>query len=130
MLKKEEIRIRDPFILTDKENHCYYMYGTTDLEPDTLHTGCSFSVYKTSDLEHFEEPKVIFDGTNFWATQDYWAPEVHKYNGKYYLFASFKHPERCRGTQILVCDTPDGRFAPISDAPATPADWECLDGTL
>ena len=130
MLKKEEIRIRDPFILTDKENGCYYMYGTTDLKQDTLHTGCSFSVYKSFDLESFEEPKVIFDGTDFWATQDYWAPEVHQYKGKYYLFASFKHPERCRGTQVLVCDTPDGKFTPISDAPATPADWECLDGTL
>ena len=130
MLKKEDIRIRDPFIFTDKEHGCYYMYGTTALQPDTLHTSCSFSVYKTLDLEHFEEPKVIFEGTAFWATQDYWAPEVHKYNGKYYLFGSFKHPDRCRGTQILVCDTPDGRFVPVSDAPATPADWECLDGTL
>ena len=131
MLKKEDIRIRDPFILTDTQNKCYYMYGTTALLPDSLGTTASFSVYKTYDLEHFEEPKVIFEGSDgFWATQDYWAPEVHKYNGKYYLFGSFKHPDRCRGTQILVCDTPDGRFVPVSDAPATPADWECLDGTL
>lgn len=26
MLKREDIRIRDPFIFTDKENRCYYMY--------------------------------------------------------------------------------------------------------
>ncbi len=132
MLKKEDIRIRDPFILTDTENGCYYMYGTTDLAPHSLHTGTTFSVYKTADLEHFEEPKVIFSAgeTDFWATMDFWAPEVHKYNGKYYLFGSFKREDRCRGTQILVCDTPDGRFLPVSEGPATPADWECLDGTL
>lgn len=37
MLKREEIRIRDPFILPDAEKGCYYMYGTTDLEDGSLH---------------------------------------------------------------------------------------------
>ena len=32
MIKRQDLRIRDPFILTDFENKCYYMYGTTDLE--------------------------------------------------------------------------------------------------
>ena len=132
MLKREKIRIRDPFILTDKENGCYYMYGTTALGVGTLAAGNTFSVYKTYDLENFEEPKVIFDGSEigFWADRDFWAPEVHKYNGKYYLFGSCKAKNRCRATQIFVCDTPDGRFVPVSDKPITPANWECLDGTL
>ena len=132
MLKREEIRIRDPFVLTDKENGCYYMYGTTALEEGTLASGNTFSVYKTYDLENFEEPKVIFDGSEigFWADRDFWAPEVHKYNGRYYLFGSFKAKGKCRATQILVCDTPDGIFEPISDRPATPEGWECLDGTF
>ena len=132
MLKREEIRIRDPFILTDRENGCYYMYGTTALESGTLAAKDTFSVYKTFDLENFEEPKVIFNGSEigFWADRDFWAPEVHKYNGKYYLFGSCKANGKCRATQIFVCDTPDGRFVPLTDKPITPADWECLDGTL
>jgi GH43 family beta-xylosidase len=131
MLKKEDIRIRDPFILTDKENGCYYMYGTTALLPDKLRTSASFSVYKTHDLENFEDPKVIFKGDDsFWADRDFWAPEVHRYNGKYYLFGSLKRDGVCRGTQIFVCDTPDGRFVPLSKEPVTPRDWECLDGTF
>ena len=132
MLKKEEIRIRDPFILTDNENGCYYMYGTTALDVGTLAAKNTFSVYKTYDLENFEDPKIIFDGSEigFWADRDFWAPEVHKYNGRYYLFGSFKANGKCRATQILVCDTPDGRFEPISKAPATPEGWECLDGTF
>ena len=132
MLKRDEIRIRDPYIYTDVENGCYYMYGTTALEEGSLHTGNTLSVYKTTDLEHFSEPKVIFDGSKigFWADRDYWAPEMHKYNGKYYLFVSLKSAERCRATQILSCDTPDGTFVPVSDAPITPPDWECLDGTF
>lgn len=132
MPRKDEIRIRDPFILTDTESGCYYMYGTTALKENSISAKCSFTVYKSYDLEHFEEGKVVFDGEaeDFWATRDYWAPEVHKYNGRYYLFGSFKSDGRCRATQILVCDTPDGRFVPLSDSPATPDGWECLDGTL
>ena len=132
MLKREEIRIRDPFILTDKEKGCYYMYGTTALDIGTLAAKNTFSVYKTYDLENFEEPKVIFNGSdiNFWADRDFWAPEVHVYNGKYYLFGSLKAEGKCRATQIFVCDTPDGIFEPLTDKPITPADWECLDGTF
>ena len=132
MLKREDIRIRDPYIYTDIENNCYYMYGTTALGVGTLAARDRFSVYKTYDLENFEEPKVIFDGSacGFWADRDFWAPELHKYNGKYYLFGSCKAEGKRRGTQIFVCDTPDGVFTPVSDAPVTPSDWQCLDGTL
>ena len=132
MLKREDIRIRDPFILTDRERGCYYMYGTTDLADGTLRARNTFSVYKTEDLETFSEPKVIFDGgkIGFWGTHDYWAPEVHCYKGRYYLFGSFKAEGHVRATEILVSDKPDGDFHPLTDRPATPADWECLDGTL
>jgi GH43 family beta-xylosidase len=132
MLKREDIRIRDPFIYTDRENGCYYMYGTTACKEGSLSTAPSLTVYRTEDLEHFSEGKVIFSGEEigFWADRDYWAPEMHKYNGKYYLFGSFKSEAHCRATQILVSDTPDGKFRPISQKPATPQEWECLDGTL
>ncbi len=132
MLKREEIRIRDPFILPDRENNCYYMYGTTSLIDDTIYASNTFSVYKTYDLENFEEPKIVVDGSKlgFWADKDFWAPEVHVYNGKYYLFGSCKADGKCRSTQIYVCDTPDGEFVPVSAEARTPIDWECLDGTF
>jgi GH43 family beta-xylosidase len=132
MLKREEIRIRDPFIYTDFENKCYYMYGTTDLVDSRIVARNTFSVYKTADLENFEEPKVIFDGSKcgFWADRDFWAPELHKYNEKYYLFGSCKAENKHRATHIFVCDTPDGEFVPLTEKPITPADWECLDGTF
>ena len=132
MPKREEIRIRDPFILTDIENKCYYMYGTTALESESLHAGATFSVYKSLDLENFEGPKIIFDGKRigFWADRDFWAPEVHKWEGKYYLFGSCKAEGKCRATHIFVSDTPDGEYLPVSDKPITPEGWECLDGTL
>ena len=132
MLNRKDIRIRDPFILTDHESGCYYMYGTTDLKIGECVAYPRFSVYKSYDLEHFEGPKVIFDGEKygFWADRDFWAAEVHKHNGRYYLFGSCKTDGKCRATQIFVCDTPDGEYVPVSDKPLTPDSWECLDGTF
>ena len=132
MLKRADIRIRDPFILTDFNNRCYYMYGTTDLVEHSIAARCTFSVYKSYDLENFEQPKVIVDSKKlgFWGTKDFWAPEVHFYNGKYYLLGSCKSETMHRATQIFVCDTPDGEFVPLSSTARTPIDWECLDGTL
>lgn len=132
MLKRQDIRIRDPFILTDTEKGCYYMYGTTALKQGTIEAKNTFSMYKTTDLENFEEPVVIFDGAaiGFWADRDFWAPEVHKYNGKYYLFGSCKSDTKHRGTQIFKAEKPEGPFVPITEEPVTPRDWECLDGTL
>ncbi|MBQ8210543.1 MAG: family 43 glycosylhydrolase [Clostridia bacterium] len=130
-MKLSEINIRDPFILP--ENGKYYMYGTRG-------AGCwagekapnmGFDVYISTDLENWSEPQEVFSASDdFWATHNFWAPEVHKYNDKFYMFASFKNADRNRGTQILVADTPDGKFKPISDYPVTPEEWMSLDGTL
>ena len=130
MIHRDEIHIRDPFILPDLRQGVYYMYGTNG----GMRQGNSrcFLAYKTRDLEHFEEPVVVFDAeaVGFWADRDFWAPEVHFYDGRYCLFASFRAHGRHRCTQILVSDSPEGPFRPISDGPVTPAEWDCLDGTL
>ena len=92
MKKRDDIRIRAPFISVDREAGCYYMYGTSDFEaPDSGKSERRFTVYKSYDLESFDDGKVIFDGekTGFWATCDYWAPEMHKApNGKWYIYTS------------------------------------------
>lgn len=122
-MKIKDINIRDPFILPFKNK--YYMYGTRV----GIQTG--FDVYESTDLINWSNPKSTFEITDdFWATIDAWAPEVHYYNGKFYMFASFKSPNAYRGTQILVCDTPNGQFVPLTAKPITPDDRECLDGTF
>lgn len=130
-MKFSEINIRDPFIVP--ENGKYYMYGTrgakcwqTEKTP-----GMGFDVYISEDLETWSDPISVFEQSDdFWGTHNFWAPEVHKYNGKFYMFASFKSADRNRGTQILVSDTPDGKFTPITEYPVTPEEWMSLDGTL
>lgn len=59
MFKREEIRIRDPFVLPDRERGCYFLYGTTALQTGWIGAAGSFSVYRTTDLEHFSKPKTI-----------------------------------------------------------------------
>lgn len=122
-----DIRLRDPFILPVAENEKYYMYGTGW----NLGSGPGFMVYRSGDLITWHGPTAAFRRPEgFWPDRDYWAPEVHQYKGRYYLFGSFKADGKCRSTQVLVSDTPNGPFAPLTDEPITPHDWECLDGTL
>ncbi len=128
MIKRTDIQIRDPFILA--HDNAYYLYGTTD-KNCWSGKATGFDCYKSADLENWEGPFEVFKRTDdFWADRHFWAPEVYHYNGKFYMFASFKAEGTPRGTQILVCDTPNGSFKIHSKAPVTPPDWECLDGTL
>lgn len=122
-MQLQNIYIRDPFILP--YNGTYYLYGKTKLNDR------KFVVYKSNDLNEWSEPKVVFEPPlDFWADRDFWAPEVHEYKGKFYMFASFKAECRRRATQILVADNPEGDFVPLTESPVTPENWECLDGTL
>ena len=122
-----EINIRDPFVLVDDGK--YYLYGTRGATCWGKANG--FDVYVSSDLQYWDGPYVCFhnDGS-FWADRNYWAPEVHKWQGKYYMFASFKNECLTRGSAILCSDTPIGPFLPHSKGRITPHDWECLDGTF
>lgn len=130
MLHSSELQIRDPFVVPVPEEGVYYLYGTTDRNAWSG-PGTGFDVYRSRDLELWEGPFPAFrPEAGFWATENFWAPEVHRWRGRYYMFASFKAAGRRRATQILAAHGPLGPFRPVSDRPATPPDWECLDGTL
>jgi arabinan endo-1,5-alpha-L-arabinosidase len=120
-----DIHIRDPFIVPAPEEKKYYLFGT-----HASHAK-DFEVYTSTDLKTWKGPALAFARPgDFWGTQDFWAPEVHRYRNRYYLFGSFKAPDKRRGTQVLVSDTLQGPYRIHSDGPVTPKDWECLDGTL
>lgn len=126
-MKCSDINIRDPFVLN--ENGTYYMYGTRGASFG-LKTG-GFDVYVSNDLVNWSEPVECFDSNKFGMNLGAnWAPEVHKYNGKYYMFATFAQEDKIKGTFILKSDFPQGPFVPHSKGAVTPQDCECLDGTL
>lgn len=130
MLKTSDIHIRDPFVLPSATGKTYYLYGTTGAEAWTP-SASGIDYYTSPDLLHWDGPFPAFRPPHgFWADRNFWAPEVHVYRGRYFMFATFKADGVCRGTQVLVADSPEGPFLPVSDGPVTPRDWECLDGTL
>jgi hypothetical protein len=75
-----------------------------------------------------------------------WAPEVHKYNGAYYLFVTLTMEQGAyaiaplvpgrekmvspRGTWVYKAESPMGPFEPVKNGPVPPQDWMTLDGTL
>lgn len=127
--RTSDIRIRDPWVLPVPEENRYYIYGTVEsMDPADARR---FNTWFSKDLSEWFGPVAAFrPGNDFWAQRNFWAPEVHRYKGRYYMFASFYADGKRRGTQVLVADRPRGPFKPVTPEPITPRDWECLDGTL
>ena len=146
-----DIRIRDPYIYVDSKSKKYYMYAQMDNRlggraDDSKPKGVE--VYVSEDLKYWEQPTTALLLPNeFWARNMVWAPEMHKYKNKYYMFvtltSSEKHehmkkpelsdnwpPFNKRGTQIFVSDSPLGPFQPFDNKPHTPEKWMAIDGTL
>lgn len=126
-MKREEINIRDPFVLVHDGK--YYLYGTRGAtcwgEAD------GFDCYVGNDLEEFEGPFEVFHKTEDFAPHiNYWAPEVYAYGGAFYMFATFFTDDVGRGTHCLKAEQPLGPFVPHSDGSITPKEWASLDGTL
>lgn len=126
-MKKEQINIRDPFVVY--ESGKYYLYGSRAKNIAIKSNG--FDVYISDDLIDWSEPIECFSsekhGLNAGAN---WAPEVYKYKDKYYMFATFTQENGLRGTYSLCSDSLTGPFVPHSKGALTPSEWECLDGTL
>lgn len=127
-MKTCDIHIRDPFVLA--ENGKYYLYGTRAGNWGTKTSG--FDVYISDNLEDWSEPKQCFDSSAYGLNDGCnWAPEVHKYRDKYYMFATFSERSNChKKTYVLRSSSPEGPFVPHSTGAVTPTDWECLDGTF
>ncbi len=125
MLKRNDLRIRDPFVVL--EGGRYYMTGT-DFAPGVIR------LYESADMENWEEPTVIFalpsEPTWIDAAKDLWAPEIHRYHGRFYLFFSPCGKSGRRGTQIAVADCVSGPYRMVKNGPATPKAQSCIDGTL
>ena len=142
-LTLKDINIRDPYILPVEKEGVYYMYASSPTREDGKVYG-GMVAYKSRDLKNWEGPVRVFDvPRDNWITGTVWAPEVHKYKGKYYLFATLNsdikwkgdkqgHPAyTLRATQVFWAKSPEGPFLPFDEkTPFTPLDEMALDGTL
>lgn len=136
-----EERLRDSCVWADTNTHTYYLVSSTGRRGPNGRP--AVLAYTSKDLETWEGPHVIFEvPEDFWSQRGIWAPELHAYNGKFYLFLTFntddQFPEQWRdwlprvkrGSQVLVGDSPLGPFKPFANRPTLPVDMMTLDGTF
>lgn len=122
MININDINIRDPFIL--KEEGYYYLYGTNKIQGVKR----GFYGYKSKDLINFEGPYPLYVPNDYDGV--FWAPEVYKYQEKYYLIGTLDKDNKVRKSYIFISDNPIGEFVPYIQESITPLDWHCLDANL
>ncbi len=148
-LTSSDLILRDPYVFADEDSQKYYVHGnslikTPNPQRKDIQNGKALYCYESENLKtwrlvgkSFEAPK------NWWGKRDFWAPDMFKIDGKYYVIATFSNdrvigkrfdlPEKdllFRGCAVLVSDKPEGPYKPLTDKPITPENWMCLDGTL
>ena len=144
--KLEHTRMRDVCILLDEKTKTYYAVSSGRAPAKEGFRNSAVRAYTSKDLINWEGPHIIFQTpVDLWKNINIvgiWAPEMHFYKGKYYLFLTFdtdeKFPEQWRnwrprvkrGSQVLVSDSPLGPFKAFQDHSTLPVDMMTLDGTL
>lgn len=148
---RDEFQIRDPFVLPDGDT--YYLY-----ESKPWSGGKGVAVRTSKDLDHWTDKEMVLQLPPDVKNTAVWAPEVHKYDGAYWLFTtltfdpvkpdakdapSYLKPIQPmleqgfkggglqpRGVWVFRSKSPKGPFKPVKMGSVTPAEWMCLDGTL
>jgi Glycosyl hydrolases family 43 len=145
-LHLSEFFLHDPWILPYEETKTYYLYTSGGSNVNGTNRAGTVT-YKSKNLRDWDGPYPVFtvpDG--MWASpqQGAWAPEVHRYQNKFYLFTTLHNSDRVidkppdtwrlthmRGTIIAKADSPEGPFVPMKmDGPMPPTNFMTLDGTL
>jgi hypothetical protein len=149
VLALADIPVHDPFILA--ADGTYHLYTASP-------TGVV--AYTSTDLAQWRGPATVFttpEGSWADAAAAPWAPEVHSWRGRYYLFVTLHDPAAllpatrqgstrfdishvdgapaylpsARGTVTAVADSPLGPFTLLDPArPVAPPEFMTLDGTL
>lgn len=108
--------IRDPYIIYDKGK--YYLTGTTPPYWDGKSEGVK--LWSSEDMLHFEDEGYILKrseaGNSDWFRDYWWAPEIHKKNGKYYLTVNCRNDDIGIGQNplIAVSEAIDGKYRIIN----------------
>lgn len=144
LLSAADIRIRDPYVYADTGHGVYLLYAQSGNRAGSGFTGVE--AYCSRDLVHWQPPRPVLTLPRDAGIVSVWAPEMHPYNGRYYLFVTLTYrrtlaqekpvarPDwpamHVRGTHIFAADDPLGPFVPLRNGSHTPAEWMALDGTL
>ncbi len=108
--------IRDPFILLEGDK--YYLTGTTPPYWDGKSEGVM--LWSSDDLLNWKEERIILHRntakSDSWFRDYWWAPEIHKKNGKFYLTVNCRNDELDIGQNplIAVSDEIDGEYTVLN----------------
>jgi beta-xylosidase len=142
LLPMTSMQLHDPWIVADEASRTYFLF-TRNEAPMSGDKRLGIMAYSSRDLKNWTRPKVVFalpEGT--WMQDGAWAPEVHQWKGKYYLFATFHNAEATlpaqgnrrpyrRSTILAVADRPDGPYRLVRGGePVVSREKMTLDGTL
>lgn len=126
-----DVAFGDPYILDAGDGH-YYMYGTGAGAKD------GFVAYSSQDLVNWEKQGQVFTGNtdDSWSVANFWAPEVYKFDNKFYLFYSAdwkvnpgNEVENFR-IGVAVSDSPTGPFEDLKDKPIFDPGYPIIDANV
>ena len=124
-MRREEINIRDPYVLASGGR--YYLYGTRS--STCWGPADGFDCYVSDDLELWAGPVEVFHRPEgFWADRCYWAPECYERNGMFFMVTTLAGEGIKKGVHVLKSDSPTGPFCYVCRL--TPEEWNCIDGSL
>jgi len=127
-----KVAFGDPYAIYDDASKLYYMYGTGGGAKD------GFSTYSSTDLINWEYQGQVYQGNKngTWGIHSFWAPEVYKRNGKFYLFYSAHwrdnptHEEENFRIGVAVADKPTGPFTDLTDKPLFDPGYPIIDANV
>jgi xylan 1,4-beta-xylosidase len=97
--------VADPTIFFDKG--VYYLYGTSGRGDNE-----GFEVFTSTDQQNWKKEGLALKRGESYGTKGFWAPQVFKYKGKYYMaYTANEH------IAIAVADHPAGPFRQQQVAP-------------
>ncbi|WP_257668409.1 glycoside hydrolase family 43 protein [Parapedobacter tibetensis] len=127
-----DVAFGDPYVLYDDETARYYMYGTGGGAKD------GFAAYSSTDLADWQSEGQVYYGNtdSTWGIDAFWAPEVYKRNGKFYMFYSAQWRDNPTNELenfkigIAVSDNPTGPFRDLHDGPLFDPGYPIIDANV
>lgn len=118
-LPEMKITLADPSIFYDSDSGTYYLYGTSGSA--VVHSG--FKVFSSTDLKDWQShDKLALSKSDVYGTDDFWAPQVFKYENKYYMaYTANQH------IAIAQSNSPLGPFKQINQQPIHDENYQNID---
>src|SRR5690606_30660899 len=126
-----DIKFGDPYIIYDDDTDRYYMYGTGGVDK-------GFVAYSSDDLVKWHSEGQVYSALQEkgWGIKDFWAPEVYKINGKFYMFYSAHWKVNPNNEYenykigVAVSNSPTGPFIDMTGEPLFDPGYPIIDANV